>query len=423
MLYTSRKVKLTIITKFLVFFLAIFLLLALFNYGFIYVTEFHQLKTDLHTLNTRIKNDIHYNHGQWDMSLYSADPQTPNPTGSSGFQTSLYIVSNTGLVMERNAFIHGLLDTSDYKKLLTYESPQTISTETNENWRVYAQPIIQNGESLGAILVSYYNPAPSNITVIDQNLQKELSEVASQLILEGKTVNTAKVDIRHLPYDISFEIVDTRNKVLLNNGRTPSYIDPSYFSEELSNKKSRQFVDQQTKVPYFVTHEIITDSADNPVGIIVAGKAISSERMLLRSYIVFASVASGVLLLLISLSLFFTFKQELRHLTDLHLHQHIYSPRSISFDKEKGLLHVDNQKIYLPQDTNQYWLCALLFVSPAKAKNEDEILRAFGEEVTPKNWRKVYDASLQINKKVRFKLISYQNNSYVITSEYQNLIA
>src|SRR5438105_565827 len=83
-------------------------------------------KKSLDVLTARIQNDLKYKNKSWDTRMYAADPYTPHPTGSSGFTTPLYILATDGFVIERNQPINGYLDSSDFKHILSFKSPQTI---------------------------------------------------------------------------------------------------------------------------------------------------------------------------------------------------------------------------------------------------------------------------------------------------------
>src|SRR6185503_16008359 len=67
----------------------------------------------------RIQEDIQYSNGKWDMHRYNADPDVPE-------SSPLYIVSTDGFIVDRWKPVHGYLDISDIKHLLTYQTPQTI---------------------------------------------------------------------------------------------------------------------------------------------------------------------------------------------------------------------------------------------------------------------------------------------------------
>ncbi len=422
MFQLKRKVSLTIFTKILSLLFAIFILQAVFNYAFIYESEFKQITNELTTLNNRIQNDIKYDKGSWNVNAYAADPLTPNPTGASGFSTNLYVITRDGLVIERNNPIYGLLDASDYKKLLSYQIPQTITTSTKEQWRVFAQPIISEGKTTGVVFVSYRDPGNINFSEVDEELIDTSKKIVSQITFKGDQIDVGNVDKRQLQYNISFEVVDAYNKVVLNNGRTPTSIDPSYFVDELNKKTTRQVIDEHAHIPYLVTHQLITDTTGNVVGIIVSGKSTAAAQLLLKDYLFFTTVTSAFLVLLILFSLFYSFRKELSHLIELHAHHHPTTPKSIHFNAKKGELKIDNQLFVFPLETNQYYLCVAVFSSPSKPKSEKDLLKLFGEKASKANWRKVYDASLSINKKVRLKLISYQDRSYKINSEFQKYI-
>src|SRR5581483_9497719 len=90
--------------------------------GYIFIREFilSQTKKQLNEFTHRVVSDLSYKNGTFDTSLYTADPKTPHPNGSSGFTSPLYIITTNGFVIERTHPINGFLDASDYKKSLSF---------------------------------------------------------------------------------------------------------------------------------------------------------------------------------------------------------------------------------------------------------------------------------------------------------------
>jgi DNA-binding response OmpR family regulator len=94
---------------------------------------------------------------------------------------------------------------------------------------------------------------------------------------------------------------------------------------------------------------------------------------------------------------------------------------SIRFDKPNCTLHINEHQLLFTYASNQYYLCAALLGAPRKKWAIDELLEKLGEHDYHKSWRKVYDATAAINKKVAqiagTKLIVTNNKTYQVNPE------
>lgn len=370
-----------------------------------------QIKTSLAKLTNRIQNDLKYENGKWDTTLYNADPQTPHPTGSSGFVTPLYIVTTDGFVIERNQTISGLLDTSDYKRLLAFSNPQTINAITNESWRILSKPLVKNSTTYGVAMVSYFNPIPNSQAEIDQKLKRNLDTLTSQIAFSNNAIDISKMDIRDLDYDVSFEVVDTFNKVLANNGRNPSFIDPSYVDATIKSQPEEIISDTFSREKFLIIRKILFDSKNIPRAVVIAGESIDFIDNGLYHYIPYAFIMTliGTALGILFITNTFNIQNLLKHAST-----HQISPLSIEFNSKDGLLNIDKEKIEIPLNSHQYKILNALFSEPAKVWKQEELLSHFHESGNQENSRKIYDAMLAINKKVPFKLIAYKEKTYSI---------
>jgi hypothetical protein len=390
--------------------------------SFFYIRQIShtQVQNELAKLNTIVKNDLVYNNGRWDISLYTSDPRTPHPQGSSGFPHPLYVVTTNGFIIERNQPIAGLLDSSDFDRLQEYSQPTTLNTVTNENWRVQARPIISNGKLLGDIVVAYYNEQNRPSTEIDPKLQANLDIISQKVKIENGKINVKGVDIRNVHYDVTFEIVDSFNKVLLNNGRMPTFIDRSYVAEQFDAPPVRIVEDINTKEDFLIVTEEITDRNGSPVALVTSGRSIQEIRKTLNAYLIFAAI-SGLLILLPLAWLMLEFI--LRIAKDIVTQQELKKQRApilnkIQFNKKESYLKLNEQVVQIPYASNQYYILSALFTNPKKRWDQDEILEKFGAtESGEEGWRKVYDAHLAINRKVGFKLIDYRDKLFRISPD------
>ena len=365
-------------------------------------------KHSLEELYTRISNDLQIKNGKWDTTLYNADPHTPHPSGSNGFITPLYIITSGGFVIERNQPISGLLDSSDFKHLQAFQTPQTLAVVTNDQWRVLSKPILgKNNEVLGLTSVAYHNPNENILNVIDSTLLESLEKINSAIKVTNNSIDVKDVDIRTIRYDIAFEVINTYNKVLLQNGRTPTYIDPSYIDSELKRSITRIVRDSHTGEQFLIYMQPIKDSNGKSQGIILIGRSLYSIHNTLRAYVIF-SLGFGIfliipLLLLLSQRLFI-FKTKSVNVDSY--------PEEVAFDSKESVILADKKIIAIPYATNQYYLCKAVFSHPKKRWELDELLKKFGDQDSSQNWRKVYDAAIMVNKKAGFKLISYQDKTF-----------
>ncbi len=380
-------------------------------------------EAQIKTIGKRVENGLVYKNGKWNTTLYTADPQTPHPSGSSGYSTPLYILTNDGFVIERNSPIPGLLDTSDFRHIMAFQTPQNLSITTNETWRIYSQPITYNKKNVGVIMTAYYNPEGSTLSSIDEKLQRTLNGLKSKITYKNGKIDVTKIDIRQIDYDVSFEVVNEFNKVLLNNGRMPTYIDKSYIENEFKLTNKPRVVKTDTTSYLIYSHEI-RDEHNNPVGLILVGKSINYIHEIFIKYLI---IILGITILL-AIILFYVLKNAVNNFLRSYMlyYEQLQSekpmPSSIMFNKQESYIDVDGEKTDIPYASNQYYLCDAFFSNPHKRWEQDELLDKFGEIEPEHHWRKVYDAAHAINKKLGIKLIESKDRIFRINPEILPLI-
>jgi len=381
------------------------------SYTLVYELTVSKLKSDLAGYARRVEQDLNFNNGKWDLSHYLADPLTPHPTGSSGFIRPLYIASTEGFVIERSNPISGLLDASDMKHLLQFQTIQTLTTVTNEKWRVLSKPVILNNTTIGVITASYFSPDPNNLAQIDTKLFTTLENVNMLLKIDPRTglIDPGAVDIRRINYDVSFEVVNRYNKTLINNGRTPSFIDTSYLIDEIGNKPYTVLADKRTGEPFLI-HRLIMLSNNQPIGLIVTADSMKNVFSLLNTYLLISVLSTLGIIVPLGYITLKTFEREITG-------DKGPSIKSIDFDKKKSTLTIDATTIQIPYASNQYYILDALFSNSRKRWENDELLEKLGEEEMG-NSRVVYDAMIAVNKKANIKLIDYQDRTYKINPSY-----
>jgi hypothetical protein len=388
------------------------IVLAINVLGYLYNEE-NQNK--LKEYSNRILEDISYSNGKFDIQKYNSDPLTPLPYQSG--QIPLYIISNQGFVIERNQPIENLLDTSSYSYWLEFLQPRTVKTITGESWRVLAVEIKSADQSLGVIVVSIHLGEESvDQTEIDQILHKDAESLLTSLKIEKSKFSIADIDIRNTHFKTSFEIVDVYNKVLLNNGRTPSYIDTSYISKEIKTLGFKKIVDIRTNNSYLIYSSTIKDSDGEVVAVIVVGERITEIDNIMSTFVIILSI-SGLVLALIFTVLFNKLHTDLNSqgVEDKVVHQ-------IKLNLDENILYIDGTQIDIPYSSNQYYLAKALLSKPTKKWELDELFAITGEDVNDSNYRKYYDTVIALNKKVGIKLFEYKDRIYRINPKYLDSI-
>jgi hypothetical protein len=376
----------------------------------------------LNSIADRIQLDLVHKEGKWDTTLYNSDPLTPYPNSSGS--APIYIITNDGYVIERSKPINGFLDTADIKHLLQFTIPTTLSTLTNENWRVFSQDIKENNEIIGVVMVAYHNPEISIIEDIDNKLANNLNKIIGQLILRNGQIDTNKLDIRTIDYNISFEIVTKTNRVILSNGRTPTFIDPSYVENELKFENSRTIEDKVSKESFIVLSQPLYTDNGNAGGIVVVARSIEFEDKLIVNYL-----KIGVSLIIILIILFIAL---LNRIFKYYLHKQAVieleninkiEPKAIIFDHKQSNLQLNDKKFNIAYASNQYYMLKSLFSKPGKLWENDELLEKFGEDLEESGHKKVYDTSLALNKKLGIRLIQYKDKTFTINPQYKKIIS
>ncbi|MGE5041867.1 MAG: hypothetical protein ACM3IJ_03105 [Candidatus Levyibacteriota bacterium] len=379
--------------------------------------EYGVIKNRLSVKVAQIKKDaVFTNNSKWNLSLYNSDP-----TLLASFP--LYFISTEGFVIDRRSPIHGFLDTADFKLLLNYTKPQTINTITNQERRIYSEPIRDNGKTIGVIAVSYTNPPMQILDEIDTKLRETKEKIFSKITVKNSIIEVSKIDERKLPTDVAFLVVDKYNAILkkstnvTNLRRISSFIDPSYVKREFSAAKDRIMRDKATGEWYALKTEVLKKN-NTPIGILIIGENLSPIFSLVLEYIKLQSVL-GISLLVVAT--FLIYGSQLKRNTKL-----VTMPSNISFSGKTGILNLAETEIKIPYATNQYYLLTTLIKKPARRFETDELLDIFGDNDQGKNWRQVYDAMVKINRKVYAKLgkklIVVQNKTYQINPVLTHLI-
>ncbi len=399
------------------FLLGFWLLQLLCGAGLLYIVGINQNALLLQDIQSRLHDDVTYRDGKWDTYRYNADPSVP------GNAYSVYMITTDGFVIERWHPIQGLLDTSDFKHLLQLQTPQTITTITNQTWRVFSLPIQQSGSVIGVITVSSFTPTDMDMGQIDSALEDNAHVILDHLTVKNGIISARNLDVRAIPYTLSFQVVNQFNKIIVKNNnfnsidRLPNFIDPSYVDNALHSPHERVVADSLTGEHYYVVTSALTDAKGTVRGVIVVTKSISYLYHLLLWYFI-GQLGVGILSSVV-LSWYVTLHPltpaKEKPLTFVH------------FDKKTSVLSLNEFDMVIPFATNQYYLCEAICAHPKKKWEVGELLDRFGIEASSENARKVYDAMLLLNKKIMTvqskRLVMMQDRRYFCNPELAALIS
>ncbi|MBP6882426.1 MAG: hypothetical protein KBC15_02615 [Candidatus Levybacteria bacterium] len=368
----------------------------------------YQIQQEVDHKIQRVMGDVQWNNGSWDLSSYNTDPILIGTY-------PLYFITVDGFVLDRRAQIRGFLDTSDFKRLLTFKIPQTVKSITNQSRRVYVKSILYQNKPVGVIAVSYFNPPEALLDQIDIKLVKTANDISAKVSTTQGMINISKIDPRKIPYDISFNIIDSYNTIVTKTvnvnsmNRIPNFIDPSYVRKYTMSSQKRIIRDSQTGEYFFIQSSPIEKNS-NPVAVLVIGESIGPFLIVLKQYLAFQGGISVIILFFTVYILLFTKNHNKENLVQSTI------PKKIVFNEQRGLLIVEGVDIEIPYATNQFYLLQMLFSNSSKRFETDVLLERFGEHSSSNNNRKVYDAMISINKKVSkiapLKLILNQNKTY-----------
>ena len=394
---------------FIAFIIQVFLVIFL-----TYQVSIQRETTDLENITQRIKDDINFKNGTWDTAHYVADPNLPQTY-------PLYVFAANGFVIDRWKPVHGFLDTSDQKN--SSLKPQTITTPTKQHWRIFSQPVQKKGRTFGVVTVTSYNSAALPNNEIDKNLTAAMNKILANITIKNESLDTSRLDPREIPYNISFQIVDVYNRIILKNNNTnsidqiPNFIDKSYIGAVINGPRVSTINDSITNEPFLIVSTPIIDTNDYVAGVIVAGRSISSIYSILSNLFIVELLFGSVLLVINYFLISFFLNRFLIAMPLTNISAKKHQVQHIAFDKKTGVILLDEIEIPIPYATNQYYLCEAIFSSPKKKWELDELLERFGEDDLT-NWRKVYDAMSIVNKKAAdvlgSKLIIVKDKTYRI---------
>lgn len=423
----KNKQESSLVRKIVGIYLLFFIIQLIVGSYLIYQVAINQTKSYLQQVTERVKEDVSYKSGSWDTHRYIADPDLP---GTAPF----YILSGDGFVIDRWKPIHGFLDTSDVRRLLSYQTPETITTPTNQTWRILSKPILNNNEMLGIVTVSIFYQPGGDTTAIDAKLQNTIEAIQSKIHIKSGMIDTSNLDVRDVTFGVAFQIVDKFNRIIVKNNNTnsldqiPNYIDASYVGSVANGDPVRQVQDTDTGERFLVVSTPLFDGSSYITGLIVVGRSIAYVEQIMENFVLLeVALGIGILVILTFLSILFV-RTYTTHIgiKGISEEQKKHEIEHIAFDKKTGSIMLDHREVHIPYATNQYYLCEALFSSPKKRWEIDELLERFGEQDLT-NWRKVYDARIIINKKLLpilgDKLIIAQEKTYQINPKLASKIS
>ncbi len=376
MLIARQKRVLSFSQKLIITLAATFLLIIVSILYFSWQFTQNQLKDDLENLTAIIKSDISYQDGQWDITKYLNDSQIPN-------NLPLYIITSEGFVIDRRNIIPNFLDTSDLRFSSSFQIPQTIVSPVGETWFMYSKPITRDRLTYGTILLAYHQPEYSSINEIEIQLKDLGRMIDSQININQNNLDLTTFDHKTVSSKISYQIVDTENKVLTTSGPIPSYVDRSY----LALYKKLEFL----RFGEYLVHTSPITKDNRQLGVIISAlKTEDIPLMLVNRAII--PLAVGILILV--LAAYILSRNKSTPTAQNYL---------LTFSRKDSTLSYQNKTINIPLDSNQYYVLVALFSKPQKRWETDELAEIiFGQDYIENMkiyWRKIYDAVRSINQK------------------------
>ncbi len=414
--------------KFVIIVVALYVLQAVVGGLAIYFAAIAHTKASLNQIHDRVASSIEFKNGVWDTSKYNTDPEIPGPY-------RLYVFSNDGFVIDRWRPIAGHQNISNVRRLLEYKTPQTIHTVTDQSWRMYSKPIVDNGAEIGVITASYFSPEEANISRIDQKLQQAVEKINKGVEVKDGAIDVSGVDNQLVAFDIPFQIVDQYNQILLktNNAnsmdRIPDFIDPTFVLRNLRRSSEfRQIQDSKTNESFLVTYRPLVDDQGTEKGVVIIGRTIEPMLYILKVYTLVMALF-GVLLLAGSGAWYYYQRRngnsEQAATTPKQLPNE--KVQKIEFLAKECVIKINDHTVSLTYATNQYYLCKALFSAPKRQWETDELIERFGEQHNANSWRKVYDTMVSVNKKaapfMQQKVIINNNKTYQINPDLLDKIA
>lgn len=398
--------------------LSFFLIFMIINHITLKSLSIRKTKDYLKQTADKIIKDIKIKNNKLDVASYFQDTSLP-------YDIPIYIFTKEGFVIERMNRIQGFLDTANFEYAESFKNPTTITTQGNITWRVYSYPIIRNNATEGSILIAYYNPKQTALQEIDDEIHKNADKIESLILFENNKLDVSQILSKDISYDIYFQIVDKFNKLLIDDGAPPSYIDRSYVAKYLE-KKEYQEVIGDNKEKFLIYIEPIKSSES--LGVIIVGMSIKDFELIISQQQKFILISSLALLILITL-VFVYLKKELssvvedkteKSLKELD-HPKYLNPKRISFDEKGSCLYFDDQSVKIEYATKQYDFCKILFLHSKKRWENDELQEKLGLNEEDVHERTFYDLKEIINKKIYpilgKKMILYENKTYYINPD------
>ena len=387
-----------------------------------YFLLINQAKDALERTANRVQDDLVFREGKWDLSLYNSD-------SSISDANPLYIITSEGFIIERSQPIAGLLDLSRYSLINQYSEPETVEMVTNESWRVLSAPIHSGDQAVGVVFVSFYKPEAGNLDEIDQQLKEVTSKLQAKITTDGDHVDVTRIDSRELPYNISFQIVNRFNKVLLQSNssnsitRMPTFIDRSYVDSQLKYSRYKEIEDSATGENFLTITAPLLNEQDLISGIVVTAVPVSSVYNVLSIFTFLSLLISSVTLIIV-MPLGFRLIKSIQQSIKEGITQK-QTPRVITFIKKDCKLLIDGRAIEIPYSSHQYYFCLALFQKPQKKWEVDELLEVLGEDFGPEKWRKIYDTMVALNRKTMHlidKLFMVKDKRYFLNAQFAALV-
>lgn len=423
--FHTDKSEMKILFRLSSVFLGVFVLYLLTSFFIIRILSLNDIRTYLKATALSISQDFDFTDGVWNTNKYLSDISVPA-------DDPLYIFSLDGFLIDRKNIIKGFLDTSNYTYASSFTIPKSITSSIGEHWRVVSYKIERNSQERGVILLGYFDPANRPEVELDTILRTNAQQLDSQITVANDLLDVSYVVDKEVDPNISFEIIDTFNRVQKSYGGAPAYIDKSYLQEALVRKDFTIITDAVSKKNYMLHVQPILANGET-IGIVAVGKSLEQFNMILRNQLLLSGIAGFLSVIVFALFVLYIYRHDIKGIVEEQMmilsKPQLVSINRIKFDLSGSKIIINNKHaVDIPPDSYQFDICKLLFKNPGKHFDTLDIIDSIGERDEQKNVKRlVYDAVEAINSRIiklaGQKLILHKDKTYFIHPEIASKIS
>jgi hypothetical protein len=202
-----------------------------------------------------------YKNDKWDMKSYRQ---------AFFSASSWYVFTADGTLIDNEVPIHGfsnLFRAVEFPTNLTFETPQTITSEVGGEYRLLARQVLGGIVIVGVDIEESTNNQCAEC--VDEKIAHNLAKFGSTL------TNAAAVSTREISEDISYAVIGSSGELKSGLGEVPLKVDPTVLFAAAGSGRPLQ-VDSQI---YILVSKPILDSKNKIVGtVIIPGDITLQQR-------------------------------------------------------------------------------------------------------------------------------------------------